>query len=158
MPEHRGQQAVDRPARRRGAARLEELPAEVRQVGRPYIADGEVPEARPHRHRPGLPGVQAAGACLRVTPFRGEPDFDGLGDRLLLGAREALERPEGPRAGAAGGRVDDAALALLADQPLAAARGPLVLRVPAPLRDRRHGRESYHTRTYPRTYGGRDDR
>jgi hypothetical protein len=92
--------------------------------------------------------VQAADTCLRVTPFRGEPDVDGLGDRLLLCAGEAREAPEGFGPGAAGGRVGDAAVALLADEPLAAARGPLGFRVPAPLGEGRHRGDSYHTRTY----------
>jgi hypothetical protein len=158
MPEHRCQQAVHAAGGRRGQALLEQRPAERRQMLGADIPDVHVPEGCADAGRPGLPGEQAADTGLRVTPFRREPDVDRLGDRLLLSAGEAREMPEGFGAGAAGGRVDDAPLALLADEPLAAARDPLVARMATAFRDGGHGRESYHTRTYPRTYGGRDDR
>jgi hypothetical protein len=142
MPEHGGQQTVDRPARRRGAAGLEELPREIGEVTGTDIPYGEVAEALPYRGRAGLPGEQAAGACLGVTSFRGEPRFDGFRDRLVPDpfqiSETALRRPSV----LAGAQVLLLPTPLaVADEPDVVAGVPLVPAAPALLAEASHAAE-----------------
>jgi hypothetical protein len=153
MPEHGGQQTVDRPARRRGAPGLEQLPREIGEIGGTDIPYGEVTETLPDCGRAGLPGEQAAGTCLRVTTFRGEPHFDRFRDRLALSSGDPREVALGLCARPACGSPGDLAAPLLPDQPDASARVPLVLRMAAFLGDRRHEREVYQMNEPPRGVG-----
>jgi hypothetical protein len=142
MPEHGGQQTVDRPACGRCASRLEQLPREIGEITGADIPYGEVAQALADRRRPGLPGEQAAGACLWVTSFRRKPHFDGFRDRLvpdpLQVGEPALRRP--PVLADAQVLLFAAPLAV-ADEPDVVAGVPLVPAAPALLAEASHAAE-----------------
>jgi hypothetical protein len=142
MPEHRCQQAVHAAGGRRGQALLEQRPAERRQMLGADIPDVHVPEGRADTGGPGLPGEQAADTGLRVAAFRGEPDIDRFGDRLLLDPPELGEPAFGAALVRPGAEVLlPVAAAAVADQPRVRAGVPGGTATPALFAEASHAAE-----------------
>lgn len=116
----------------------ERLRHEGRQVLGAQGADGDVPERRLDVSHPDAVAGDGVGAGTVLALLRTQPLVEGLGDRLLRRGVEPGERPFGSRPRSARRGVEDAARLLTADEPLAAARIPLVALVPAPLADGGH--------------------
>jgi hypothetical protein len=121
--------------------------AELEDVLRPDVTDGDALEGCVDVLAPELVGFEAVDAGCRVIPFVRQPDVDRFADRLLGDSGQLPQGPLGLYAAATNRRPGDLPAVLLAQEPLAVAGVPGVTGMAAFLCDGGHGGESYQTRT-----------